>query len=259
MQYTKIDIIENLTSDITTVLKDNILFTALLGSYRNGEEVYGYSDFDVLFILKSNKFGKIKNEVLIDLFNLSKRLSKKYDVKISFLTHTKFDLIEYVDIEYLTHYSWGEVFIGSQNVFDSMFYKIIKSKQISQKKLKDLMYYNIIHARFNIIRKYVSINNFNEKYSEFTVASILIDKIIEIVDWFFIYDNIYLKSKKDIVDEFKKIRTGFDLTILDDILILRSKMGSGPDVKNLKIFNIRAIDFINNITEMVIKKYKKDD
>lgn len=256
MPSIKNNIINHLCKYLDISLRKDVLFAGLLGSYMNGEEVYAYSDFDILFIIKSNKGGTIKKSTILGLINLSEKLSKKYNIEISFLTHTKFDLKEYVDIEYLTHYSWAKVFIGNQERFNKTFYNIIKNKNSNTSKRKSLIYYNIIHARFNIVRKYISINKFNTKSPEVAKATILIDKIIEMVDWFLIYDGLYATSKKEIIDEFSKVRTNFDLTILDEILIIRSNMGSPKDIKKITSFNKRAIDFVNNLTELIIKKHK---
>lgn len=185
------------------LIKRELIFISLLGSSQTGEAVDNYSDLDVLLVLKSSKSGFIKKRVLLELKKLTEQISQNTDIEISILTHTEFDFNEYVDLEYLIHYSWGRVLFGSKESYKNMFSSIIKEKY-SKEKLRDLAYYDLIHARFNVIRKYVSWNKFSKNNYTKDLLKLIVDKIIEICDWALIYKGIFMKTKKEIVQGFNK-------------------------------------------------------
>ncbi|OGM94988.1 hypothetical protein A2524_02765 [Candidatus Wolfebacteria bacterium RIFOXYD12_FULL_48_21] len=249
-------IIKDLRSSINDAALDDIEFLALLGSYRENEAIAGYSDCDFLFLLKADQYGNISNKTLESLKEIALGLSARYAIVFSFLTHTEFDLREYVDIEYLEHYSWGNVLIGEESEYQKLFITILAGKDTAESARKALMYYNVIHARFNILRKYVSINRYNSKKAEKDIAALLVDKVIEIIDWILIYDGDYFGTKQEIVDQFKLRYEDIDRSTLNSILPLRSELGGDMEMQKLNNFNRNAIELLNQLSELIIKKHK---
>ena len=183
-------------------IKTNTKFIVVLGSYREKEIVQNYSDLDILLILNSDNYGTINVEILDDLRRIASIASKRYGVKISLLTHTIFDFEEYVDFNYLIHYSWGEVIYGDKKGFQSIFNRLLNKKQFDKKVRSLIIYYNIIHARFNLIRRFVSLNKTNTRKYKQEIVKIFIDNILEICDWFLVYNDIFVVKKSNIVRTF---------------------------------------------------------
>lgn len=203
MKNKRAQITERIVSECleNRAIKDELLFISLLGSSQTDEAVEGYSDLDILLILKSDKSGAVKESALLELKRLSEEVSSDGNIEVSLLTHTIFDFEEYVDFNYLIHYSWGKVLFGSDEEHKELFDTIIKRKY-SEKNRKELTYYNLIHARFNLIRQYVSWNKFNkEKYTQ-VILKLIIDKIIEICEWALVYKGIFKKTKKEVLEDF---------------------------------------------------------
>ena len=84
-------------------LRQFIEIIALVGSARTKEAIDGYSDLDILLLIKCSRTGNINFGIINKLRKIMADLSKLYNVKISLLTHTFNDLKYYVDIEYLIH------------------------------------------------------------------------------------------------------------------------------------------------------------
>ncbi len=249
-------IIKDLKSEINKNKIKDVHFLSLLGSYRESEAVFGYSDCDLLFILKADEYGNISYKTLELLKEISTKLSSKYSVVFSFLTHTEFDLYEYVDIEYLQHYSWGKVLIGSETEYKKLFDNILLKKDTTEVARKSLMYYNIIHARFNVLRKYVSLNEHNSKDVDRQISVLFVDKLVEIIDWILIYDGNYFETKREIINQFAEKNKNINNEILNEILLIRNKLGGNVEVSELKDFNRRAVSLLNQLSELVIKKHK---
>ncbi|MBI2065533.1 MAG: nucleotidyltransferase domain-containing protein [Candidatus Zambryskibacteria bacterium] len=241
------------------VIKKELLFVSLLGSFQTGEAINSYSDLDILLILKSDKFGVVKNPILYRLKDLSKNISKKYNIEISLLTHTIFDFEQYVDFNYLIHYSWGDVLFGSKASYQKLFTNII-NKKYSAKFRKDLMYYNLVHARFNLIRQYVSWNKFNKANYEIVILKLIIDKIIEICDWALVYKNIFKKTKKEVLDEFNK---KYDLEkyghIPEQAYSIRSNWNPNDlNKKEINVFIDESILFVQELVKIIYRDYVKN-
>jgi hypothetical protein len=241
------------------LIKDELLFIALLGSSQTDEAVEGYSDLDILLILKSNNSGAIKNQTLLELKHLTETISKKTDIELSLLTHTVFDFEEYVDFNYLLHYSWGKVLFGNESDYQKLFTSII-DKKYSEKARKDLTYYNLVHARFNLIRQCVSWNKYNKSNYQNTVLKLLIDKIIEICDWALAYRGIFMKNKKEILSEF---HSNFPLKecghIPSQAYEIRSKWNSNNlSEKELNIFIDESLKFVQELVKIIHKEHVKN-
>ncbi|MCK5026852.1 MAG: hypothetical protein KAS07_00385 [Candidatus Pacebacteria bacterium] len=239
-------------------IKSNLLFISLLGSTRTHEEVESYSDLDILFILNSNESGAIDQVVLRAFKKMAQDLSKKYSLEISFLTHTIFDFEEYVDFNYLIHYSWGEVLYGDSTEYKVLFQEIIGSKY-SDERRRDLIYYNLIHARFNLIRKYVSWNKFNTVDYKKNILKLIIDLIIEICDWSLVYKNIFKETKKEILKEFNsnfKLKNGH---IPQQAYEIRSKWKDlSFEEDTLDKFIEESILFTQELIEMIYEEHTEN-
>lgn len=249
------EIVKDLKFEINKSNIAGIRFLALLGSYRENEAVSGYSDCDLLFILEADKYGNIPHQTLELLKETSEKLSSKYPVVFSFLTHTEFDLREYVDIEYLEHYSWGKVLLGMEDRFKELFRDILSKKDTTDAARKSLMYHNVIHARFNVLRKYVSLNKHNSKDADRQIAVLFIDKLVEIIDWILIYDGNYFETKQEIIGQFLAHNKDIGGETLSEILPLRSRLGGSVDASELRNFNRRASILLGQLSELIIKKH----
>jgi len=259
LKYKKVfeEVVKLTTRDET--IKKYIQFIVLLGSVKYGEEVENYSDLDILFILKSNNFGAIEKKVLDRLKKINEKLSKKNNIEISLLPHTIFDFREYVDFNYLIHYSWGKVVYGDHECFNKLFKEIIKEKYTDQKR-KELIYYNLIHARFNLFRKYLSWNENNKDNYSLTILKLFIDNIIEICDWALVFKNIFKKNKKDIankfIEEYPNIkRRNIILKALEIRYLWNTKKINEDEAF---LFFRESLCLVEEIIEVIYEKYKKN-
>lgn len=256
---------ENALSETLDIIQKNpllhgkIQFIALLGSVDDEEAVSNYSDLDILLILKSDNYGYIELSVLNTLKEISEKITTKYSLELSLLCHTIFDFEEYVDFNYLIHYSWGRVLVGNSDHFKQIFKKIIERKY-SDRNRKDLIYYNIIHARFNLLRKYASWNGTTKSDYKKFVTKLTINNILEITDWALVYKNIYSKTKKEICSNFKiqfpDIRHA---TIPKEALEIRSLWNTYDfSSSQLDIFLEDAIEFVQEIVKYIYEIHKKN-
>ena len=241
------------------VIKPHIRYISLLGSAKSNEVVENYSDLDILLIFRSNTTGTIATEVLGRLKKISDKMSSKSNIEISLLPHTIFDFKEYVDIEYLIHYSWGNVIYGDKDDYRKIFGEIIKEKYSDQKR-KDLIYHNLIHARFNLFRKYISWNKNNKKNYNQSILKLFIDNIIEICDWALIYKNIFEKNKKNIANRFIEEYPNLShRDIIMQTLEIRFNWNRKKlDQKKASLFLKNSILLIEEIIETIYEEYRKE-
>ncbi len=228
-------------------LLDDCRFVALLGSVREGEHILAYSDLDILFILKSNSSGSLNPKILLALQKICGVLSKKYPIKISFLTHTEKEFKEYVDYEYLVHYSWGKVLFGDGKLYSGFFQRHLHLKKPVKRELLRQMYNAILHARFNLIRRYVSLNIFNTKRYKRELLKLFIDNLIEIADWRLIAEGIWSTSKRQIMKEIEKTSKSSSRYILYKAYKYRKNWNNKLAIRSVDDeFFVRSIDFIND-------------
>ena len=249
-------VLEEIKSD--RILVKEIEFVALLGSVAEDEAIKKYSDLDILLLLKTNKYGTIKTTVLLKLKDITAKLSSKYKVKISLLAHTYDDFINYVDIIYLKRYSLGRVIYPKNKLLVKEIHKIIRQKRRKNtNEVKDLVIYNLRHARFNLLRKFVSLNRYNTNNYVRTFGRILIDNIFNICDWCLIYDNIWYKNKKGVVGNiYKEYNKAMFLEPLNEAYDLRKRWNEISNDKLEKFF-VKGIGFVNEIIELIIKRELK--
>lgn len=243
------------TSD--RILKQFIEIIALVGSTRTKEAIDGYSDLDILLLIKCDRAGNINFSIINKLRKIAADLSKLYDVKISLLTHTFNDLKYYVDIEYLIHYSWGKVAYTQGKNLKKEINKILRERNFTEEDLKKLIIYNTRHGRFNIIRKFVSLNEYNMTDYYKILGKELIDYIFELCEWALIYKNEWPQTKKNLIKQFIKIyaKTA-DANILKRANFLRNQWPE-TDQKALEYFIPSAVKFIAKVSDFLIKDYIK--
>lgn len=242
-----------------SAIKNDLLFISLLGSSQTNEAIEGYSDLDILLVLKSNESGAIKESTLLELKKLSEEVSRDGNIEVSLLTHTIFDFEEYVDFNYLIHYSWGEVLYGSDEEYKKLFDVIVK-KKYSEKHRKELTYYNLIHARFNLVRQYVSWNKFNkEKYTQ-AILKLIIDKIVEICDWALVYRGIFRKTKREVLEDFNKnFRIEKYNHIPNQAIAIRANWGSyNFTEEELYKFIDESILFVQELIRIIYEEHTKN-
>ncbi|MBZ9628152.1 nucleotidyltransferase domain-containing protein [Psychroflexus sp. CAK1W] len=256
----KNDIISQLSNLVTSskIVSKSIDFIALIGSYREHEAIENYSDIDILFILKdTDRKGTIELQVLSELRKINKKLCSQFSLDVSFLTHTIFDFNSYVEIDYLTHYSWGEVFYGEQEDFEILFSKILQYKAENEGQRKLNICNAVIHRRFNCIRKYVSVNEYlNPNYIQF-ISKLFIDNLIEIADLCLIYNGHYAKSKKEIVLEFENLHFIKNCSVLSLCYDVRKNWNQYKKDKNyLDNFILIAVDGMQQTTNNLLADYE---
>lgn len=241
------------------IINPHIKYIVLLGSVLRNEAVENYSDLDILFIIDSNKSGTMPLKVLKELKKMGNEASRRNNIELSLLPHTIFDLKEYVDFNYLIHYSWGKVVYGNKNNFKKLFKDIIIEKYSNQKR-KDLIYYNLIHARFNLLRKYISWNKNNKQNYKQFIIKLFINNIIEICDWALVYRNIFRKSKKDMVSSFMKEYSKLKYkNVAKNAIEIRFKWNrQSLSEKKLNEFLKESILLIEEIIKTTYEDYKKD-
>jgi len=249
---------------VATIKKNKILIKqieliALLGSVRENEAILNYSDLDILIILKSNKYGTFNKSVTPNLKRIASKFSKKSTIKISFLTHTFDDFKNYVDVEYLAHYSWGNVVYSKGKFLKKEIDEIIKNRGgLKKKATQSLMLYNLRHARFNVLREYISLNDDVIPNYDRSFAQKIVDKIFEISDWVLIYDGIWSKNKHEIVVNINKLyKNKLNTEALDAAYLMRKNWNEVSDSK-LKNLMQDIIDYIINIIELTIKRSLKE-
>ncbi|MDP2598498.1 MAG: hypothetical protein Q8P49_01570 [Candidatus Liptonbacteria bacterium] len=240
------------------MLVKKICHVVLLGSVRTKEEILGYSDLDVLILSESDGSGTIDQAVLERIKTLVKGISRKYNIEFSALVHTVFDFEEYVDMEYLIHYSFGDVLVGDEKSFKKLLVNILEKKR-EDGEMKDLIYQSLIHARFNIVRKYVSWNRESKPNYEKAILKFMIDAVIEVCDWALNYRGVFEVSKKGIVHKFSD---EYDLSQVNYIpsktLELRNNWNvSIPHGKVLDSYLRNSILFIQSVVKTIHAEHKK--
>jgi len=238
-------------------LKQFIEIIALVGSARTREAIYGYSDLDILLLIKCNRTGNINFGITNKLRKIAADLSKTYNVKISLLTHTFNDLKYYVDPEYLIHYSWGKVAYTQGKNLKKEINKILREKGFTKEDLEKLIIYNIRHGRFNIVRKFVSLNEYNTINYHKILGKELIDYIFELCEWALIYKNEWPRTKKSLIKQFtENYNKVVNVNILKRANFLRNQWLK-INKETLNYFIPSAIKFIVKLSDSLIKDYIK--
>lgn len=187
--------------DEDSILQKEIIKLGITGSVNDDEIVDGWSDLDLIFILKCDSDGNIETNTLLKLRNIHAGLSKKYpEIEISFLIHTYNDLENYVSFVYLEHYKFASFAVNKDGSdFKEYIENIIEKRHINEKIRERYSVYHLRHFRFNLMRKIVAIKD------DEAVLKMLIDKIIETM---ILYLNFYgrvVQGKSNRVNVLSKI------------------------------------------------------
>lgn len=236
-------------------LLKEIEIIGLLGSAEVEEAVSSWSDLDIFLVLKSDKFGNINLLILDKLKKIAFKLSAKYPIKISLLTHTMDNLVNYVGFEYLTHYSWANVSHAKEYNFKEKIEEILKERDVSVETKKRYCLFYLRDIRFNIVRLYVSLNQYNTKHYIKEFGKLIIDKMFTVTDLSLIFFNIWAKSKKEMIKLAKrKFQTQLDVKPLEKAYHLRLKWDK-IEKKEIKEFLSEGIDYIIQLTTFIIRSY----
>lgn len=233
------------------ILRSEIELIALLGSAAGNEHIIGWSDLDILLLLKRDNAGNISFAAIKSLKRIGELLSKKYKLPISILPHTEDDFINYVCFEYLRHYSWGSVIYSKKENLQKFINGILRQREIKSHVRKRYCIYHLRHLRFNLLRKYISSNGHSSK----KFGKLLIDNMIEASEWGLIFFNIWPKTKKDIIKYASvKFDGHFHIKPLKRAMILRSKWQSVTD-NEFKNFSSAGLKYISDLLGYMVKKY----
>lgn len=177
----------------------DIKIIALLGSASDKEESEGWSDLDILIVLAANPSGEININKLNKMKTIAEKISSQYVFPISLLPHTENDFKNYVCFEYLRHYSFGKVTYAQDSSLKNVIENILRQRNVSEKERRSYCLYHLRHIRFNYLRKYISLNNFNTKNAEKELSKLLIDKVIKVTDLALNYSGLWPKNKREII------------------------------------------------------------
>jgi len=223
---------------------NEVVKIGLLGSTNDDEAIKGWSDLDILFILKSDKFGNIDPKTIIKIRNFNKKINYLYpNLNISFLTHTYDDLKKYVSYSYLETYRFATFTIEKDNIIFSDFLSdIIKSRGINKNIKKRYAVYYLRHLRFNLLRKIASEDLFDNK----KVLKRIIDKVVEIITILSSYYDIRVQGKINTFKELQSYIISSDIVnILSQALDIRFNWD-----KQCKISDEELLVWIQNLNRI---------
>lgn len=172
-----------------------ITHIGLVGSVNDREMVAGWSDLDIMLILKSDNSGTIPTEVLLKLKNIHAKLAYMYpSIEISFLTHTLKDFTDYVAFEYLKNYQYASYsYINSDVVVKDFIQNVLDNRNINSEIEKRYAVYKFRHMRFNLIRMVASWGAKNDR----GVAKLIVDRIVESAIFLLGFHGEYFKTKNE--------------------------------------------------------------
>lgn len=151
---------------------EDVLDVGLVGSVNDNECIEGWSDLDVLILLKCDESGSIAPSVLSSLNKLHILFQSKYKwVRISFLPHTKDDFYNYVSVRYLLYYSFCK---SRHGLISEVCKDVISKKKLSEDTIRNYVLYHYRHLRFNTIRKVIEFDNHDP-----AGVKVLVDAIID--------------------------------------------------------------------------------
>jgi len=227
---------------------------ALLGSVADKEESDDWSDLDVLVVLKSDGLGNISLKDLGKLQRILAEVSRRYKFPISILSHTIDDFEKYVSFEYLKHYSFGFCVYPSSDYLRKIIGQILAKRKIGEVTRKAYCAYHMRHIRFNLLRKYISLNehsspNFRKEFTKF-----LIDKMIKVTDLALNYIDLWPKNKKEILDLAKK-NLNINMKPLKEALEIRS---GWTEIDNEELMTLipNGTNYLLQVINLVLKEYQ---
>lgn len=226
---------------------------ALLGSASDKEISETWSDLDILLVIKNEPSGNIPFKVYEKIRDIVKKISSKYNFPISILPHTEDDFEKYVCFEYLIHYSRGTCTYPDNGALKRIIGKILRKRGVDEKVRRAYCVYHLRHIRFNLMRKYVSLNKRSNKNSLKEFGKLLIDKMIKVTDLILNYYNIWATTKSEIYSQAKN-RTDLNVSTLKKALILRKKWATITD-REIEIFIPDGIDYIYTAINSILNNH----
>ncbi|MEI7792179.1 MAG: nucleotidyltransferase domain-containing protein [Candidatus Berkelbacteria bacterium] len=238
-------------------LKSEIKLVALLGSTADGEAVPHYSDVDLLVIPNNDDNGRINHDVIVKLKAIATHVSSVNEVKLSILTFTIDDLETFVDEEFLTHFSWRKTtYSKNDDTIQSICNSILAKRKVTAEKMQALVVNDLRKMRFDLIRKYISQNEFNSSGYIRAFGREFIDKLFEISDRALIFDGIWSKTKKEVMENIvSNYKDKFDTTAMQEVYAMRSGWNEATDAELEDCFE-RWISYVNSVIAHTISKVK---
>lgn len=174
---------------------DTITHIGLVGSVNDDEMVMGWSDLDIMLIMKSDESGNIPTEVLLKLKDIHAKFAYMYpSIEISFLTHTLKDFSHYVAFEYLKNYQYASYsYTNSDIVVKDFIQEVLDSRNINSEIEKRYAVYKFRHMRFNLIRMVASWGVKKDR----GIAKLIIDRIVESAIFLLGFHSEYYKTKSE--------------------------------------------------------------
>lgn len=191
---------ENVMGD--ALLMDNLIDIGTLGSINDNEGVKGWSDLDILMVLKSDELGNIDLDVIQRLREIHNECVTIYsDLDVSLLPHTMYDFEKYVAYEYLRNYQFATIYYSKETVsFRDRLQKIIDDRGVSLEVQKRYAVYRARHLRFNLIRAVASWRGNNKP-----VAKLVIDRLIQSGIYITGFYGEYSQGKVDRLNMIKRL------------------------------------------------------
>lgn len=185
-----------------SVLMGNLIDIGILGSVNDNEGVKGWSDLDILLVLKSDEFGNIDIEIIKRLREIHNKCSSVYnDLEISLLPHTMYDFEKYVAYEYLRNYQFATIYYSQESVsFKDRLQKIIDDRNVSLEVQKRYSIYRARHLRFNLIRAITSWSGDDKP-----MAKLVIDRLIQSGIYITGFYGEYAQGKVDRLNMIKRL------------------------------------------------------
>jgi predicted nucleotidyltransferase len=241
------------------LLADIELIT-LLGSVADGDAVEVYSDLDILIMIKTNNFGTYSLDTVNKLRLIVEKLSAQHNVRISFMTFTRFDLDNWVDAEFLTHFSWGRTIYANGPDLRQISEEILKKRNIKQdpqKEMRSIVISGMNHLRFDLSKKYIYKNKHNTTNYIRDFGRDFIDKMFEVCDWYLIYENIWSKNKREITENICRFLDQDDSQVIKKAYDIRENWNFISDDELEGYFSV-GIKCLLSIIESVLEKEAKN-
>lgn len=236
-------------------IKDNLRFVGLIGSLNSGEAVVGWSDIDLLLILDSDRDGNLPLDLISRLKAVYGQIHQKYpDATVSLLSHSLYDLKNYICFEYLINYSYADcLFTKTDKEFlRNEINEILSDRKVSGEVMKRYSIYHLRHLRFNLIRKYICWSEGNKK-----LGKLVIDNLLEAAIFVTSFEGNVIKGKRETIEEANRIIDSEEITeLLNQAYKLRSEWGviEEEKISNYLPLGLKCLD---NILEIMNARYFK--
>lgn len=235
------------------LLRREIETVALIGSAGADEAVVGWSDLDILVVVKSSRTGNVSFKVVSGLKATCEHLSAKYSFPVSILPHSVDDFKNYVSFEYLYHYNLTSGSnLSDKSELGQVLEAVLRSRAISEETRKRYCIYHLRHLRFNLTRKYVSLNKHNSGNYAKELGKLVINNLFKTCDLLLNFFDIWPVSKRDIVNLVSiNYPDVVEPPVLENAAALRSSWDSVAEVDILDALP-NIIKTINKICDYLV-------